>query len=138
MLLFGYFFPVIVGILGGFYLQRTGKPIDPWSGFFDPSFLNYLAGALLYWELPLFFVAWLGRPSRIAKPGRATIVLGGFLGTLVPSILLFANLAENGEAIILGTIIIPFLILPGTLLGLAIGWAAAYIRRLPSEPSNPA
>lgn len=138
MLLFGYFFPVIAGILGGFYLQRTGKPIDPWSGFFDPSFLNYLAGALLYWELPLFFVAWLGRPSRIADPGRTIIVFAGFLGTSLASILLFADFWKNLEAVILGTIIIPFLILPGTLLGLAIGWAAAYIRRLPSEPSNPA
>lgn len=138
MLLLGYFLPVMVGILVRSYLQSIGKPVAEWSWFFNPSLFIYFVFALLYWEVPFFLVAWLGRPSRIAKPGRATIVLGGFLGTLVPSILLFANLAENGEAIILGTIIIPFLILPGTLLGLAIGWAAAYIRRLPSEPSNPA
>jgi hypothetical protein len=138
MLLLGYFLPVMVGILVRSYLQSIGKPVAEWSWFFNPSLFIYFVFALLYWEVPFFLVAWLGRPSRIADPGRTIIVFAGFLGTSLASILLFADFWKNLEAVILGTIIIPFLILPGTLLGLAIGWVAARIRRTPGKSSNPA
>lgn len=138
MLVFGYFLPVIVGIVVRSYLQSIGKPVVEWSWVFSPSLFIYFVFALLYWELPYFLLAWLGRPRPLADPDRAIIVFGGFLGTSLTSILLFADVWKNVEAVILGTLAIPFLILPGTLLGLAIGWIAARIRRPPSQSSNAA
>lgn len=59
------------------------------------------------------------------------MVLSAFMGTLLTSILLFADLWRNIEAVLIGALLIPFLILPGTLVGSAIGWLVA--RLLPRQ-----
>lgn|GEM_PF-4387375 len=129
MLLFGYVLPVIVGILVRSHLQAIGKPVVEWSWFFYPVRVVQMLILLAYWDIPFFLVAWLHQSHRLPKRGNPIIIFCGFLGTSAASAVLFADLWRNIEAVLLGAVIVPFFILPGTLLGLAIGWFVVRLRK---------
>jgi hypothetical protein len=120
--LFGYFVPAVVGVCVRTYLQHIGKPVMEWSWVFDRS-VQFLV-LLAYWDIPFLLVAKLARRKPLSNRANLLMVLGAFLGTLVASVYLFADMWKNVEAILLGALLIPFLILPGTVVGFVLGWLA--------------
>jgi hypothetical protein len=123
--LIGYFLPVVVGLCVRVYLQRMARPVVEWSWFFEPVRLMGMAISLAYWDIPFLLIAAMAGRRPLKDRKNRILVTGGFLGTLLLSILVFADLWRNIEAIMMGTILIPFFILPGTLVGLGIGWLIA-------------
>ena len=132
IVLFGYFVPAVVGICVRTYLHHIGKPVVEWSWIFDPSRLVQFLVFFAYWDVPFLLVAALAHRKPWSDRANRPVVLGAFLGTLLASILLFADLWRNIEAVMIGALLIPFFILPGTLVGLALGWLIA---RIVSKPT---
>ncbi|MGH9681682.1 MAG: hypothetical protein ACRD4Y_17180 [Candidatus Acidiferrales bacterium] len=120
--LIGYFLPAVVGVFVRAYLQRIGKPVIEWSWMFEPVRLVQFLVFFAYWDVPFLLVAALACRKPLSDHANRPLVLGAFLGTLASSTLVFADLWRNMEAILMGAVLIPFFILPGTLAGLALGW----------------
>jgi len=130
--LVGYFFPAVVGVCVRAYLQHIGKPVIEWAWVFEPVRLIQFLVFMTYWDVPFLLVAALARRKPISDRANRPLVLGGFLGTLAASTLVFADLWRNIEAIIMGALLIPFFVLPGTLAGLALGWLFARLLPRPT------
>ena len=117
------------------HLQRIGKPVIEWSWVFEPVRLVQFLVFFTYWDVPFLLVAALARRKPMSDRANRPLVLGAFLGTLAASTLIFADLWRNIEAIVIGALLIPFIVLPGTLAGLALGWLLARI--LPRRTAAP-
>jgi hypothetical protein len=121
-----FFLPVVVGICVREILQALGKPVMPWiwilSWFFNPVQFVFLLGMLAYWDVPFLIVAALASNTLMQNRKNRILVYGGFFGTLLFSIIVFGDLWRITEALLMLSGLIPIYILPGTILGLAIGW----------------
>ena len=133
--LIGYLLPALVGVFVRAHLQRIGKPVIEWSWVFEPVRLVQFLVFFTYWDVPFLLVAALARRKPMSDRANRPLVLGAFLGTLAASTLIFADLWRNIEAIVIGALLIPFFVLPGTLAGLALGWLLARI--LPRRTAAP-
>lgn len=132
IVLSGYFIPIVVGIGVRQYLEVIGVPVMPWTWilgwFYHPGQLLFLLMVLAYWDSPFFAIAALAGTWGMDDERKRALVYGGFCGSLLFSIVVFAILWKNVEAVVLLSPAIPFAIFPGTLLGLGVGWLFAHFR----------
>lgn len=134
--LFGYFVPPVIGVCVRSYLVHIGKPVVEWSWIFGSPRLIVFLALLVYWDVPFLLVAALAHRRPLTNPANRPLVVGAFLGTLAASVFLFADLWRNIEAVMIGALVIPFFILPGTLVGLALGWLVAHMIPAPAIPNH--
>ncbi|HVA95619.1 MAG TPA: hypothetical protein VNI36_12040 [Candidatus Dormibacteraeota bacterium] len=136
--LFGFFLPVIIGLFVRHSLQNMGKPVMSWDWilpwFYRPNQMVILLLALAYLDIPFLLVAAIAGKLPLARIRNRTLVYGALFGTLLFTIMVFGYLWRNTEAVILILPIIPIYVLPGTLLGLAIGWTIARFQHDPPPP----
>ena len=132
----GFFLPVIVGICVRQYLHSVGKPVMSWDWilpwFYRPGRLLLLLIVLAYWDVPFLAVAALADKRPLDKIRNRSLVYGAFSGTLLFTILVFGDLWRDTEAVVMISPMIPLFILPGTLLGLAVGWAVGRFQHDPA------
>jgi len=122
----GYFLPVLIGICVRQYLQSIGKPVMPWDWilrwFYHPGQLIFLFFMLAYWDVPFLMVAALAGKWQMDSKKHRIHVYSAFFGTLLFTLLVYGYLWRNTEAVVMIAPIIPLYVLPGTILGLGIGW----------------
>ncbi|MGB9465089.1 MAG: hypothetical protein WBR10_08245 [Candidatus Acidiferrum sp.] len=121
----GYFLPAIVGVCVRQYLASIGKPVMSW-GWVAQEF-TLLAVFSLIWVLPFVLVALLAGWLSLAEIKYRGFVYGAFVGTAVSEIIIFIQAWWNVEAIFLGFLEIPVLVLGGTVLGGALGFLVGYL-----------
>lgn len=126
--LFGYFLPVVIGILIRQYLVIMGKPVMPWGWFFNPARLFQMLFLLAYWDVPFLIVARLAAQRATGNNKDLHFPWGAFIGTLLFSVGTFGFLWMSVEAIYIVAPVIPFFIVVGTLIGSGIGWLVEYTR----------
>lgn len=139
IVLSGYFLPIVVGIVVRQYLEAAGASVMPWSWilswFYRPGQLLIVLIVLAYWDFPFLAVAAVAGKWGMDDERKRAPVYAGLCGTLVLSIVLFAELWRNVEGVFAALIVIPILILPGTLFGLGAGWLFARYRYGKTRPS---
>ena len=122
----GYFLPVLIGICVRQYLQSIGKPVMPWgwilSWFYRPGQVIVLFLTLAYWDVPFLIVGALAGKWQMDNKKHRILVFSAFVGTLLFTLRVYGYLWKNTEAVVMGAPLIPMFVLPGTLLGLGIGW----------------
>jgi hypothetical protein len=122
----GYFLPVLVGICVRQYLQSIGKPVMAWrwilSWFYNPGQLIVLVLLLAYWDVPFLIVAAIAGKWQMDDKRHRILVYSAFFGTILFTLVVFGNLWKNTEAVVMMAPVIPLYVLPGTLLGIGIGW----------------
>ncbi|HKV25721.1 MAG TPA: hypothetical protein VJN93_14095 [Candidatus Acidoferrum sp.] len=118
--------PVVVGIAVRQYLDFIGKPVMPWSWilawFYQPFQLILLVLILAYWDIPFLIVAALAGKRPLDVPQNRLLVRMAYVATFLTSVLIFALLWRNTEAVVMILPLIPLFILPGTLAGYGLGW----------------
>lgn len=128
--------PLLTGICVRQYLQTQGKPVESWTWilgwFYHPAQLVALILILAYWDTPFLFIAALAGKRELAINRLRILVNCGFAGTFVISVLVFADLWRNVEAVAIAFPIIPLYVMPGTLLGLGAGWLLGRLCRIES------